>query len=175
MNLKWQKIKQTSYKSGYKKMLKKTFKLPGGQVKDYDIRDEGNQINIVAITPKNKVILVKIFRPGPEEILMEIPGGSADKNEKPLDAAKRELLEETGYSGEFELIGSVIDDAYSNCIRYTYLCKNSQKVQDPKREEDEIMEVVEMDINEFKVHIRSGRLTDTESGYLALEYLNYFK
>lgn len=54
-------------------------------------------IIILALTKENKLILVKQFRPALEKYTLEFPSGSIDKNEKPLDAIKRELYEETGY------------------------------------------------------------------------------
>lgn len=171
-NLAWKKIKEESYKAGWRKMLRKTFVLLSGQESVYDIKDEGRTICGLVLTPENKVILVKVFRPGPEKVLMELPGGYINEDENPLDAAKRELLEETGYLGDFELVGESIDDAYSNCVRYCFIAKNCQKIQEPKWEEDEECEIVEMDLKDFRNHLRSGQLTDVEIGYLALDHLN---
>ncbi len=171
MNIDWKKIKEEPYKAGYRKMLKKTFVLPDGRESDYDVRDEGKTVTIVAFTPENKIILEKLYRPGPEKVLMELPGGFVDKDEEPEDAAKRELLEETGYSGKFEFVGTNIDDAYSNCIRHLYIAKDCQKNQDSQTEEDEFIELTEMSVQEFREHLKTGQLTDVELGYLALDYL----
>ncbi len=173
MKLEWKKIKEEKYGSGHVRMLKKTFELPDGTWVDYEIRDQGQTASVLAFTPENKVILVKIFRPGPEKVLMEIPGGFVDADEDPVKAAGRELLEETGYQGEeMELAGQTIDDAYSNLERFIVIAKNCQKVQEPNREFDEFMEVIEMTPSEFREHLRSGQLSDVELGYLALDYLN---
>lgn len=153
-------------------MLKKSFILLNGQESDYDIKDERKIACGLVLTSDNKVVLMKVFRPGPEKVLLELPGGFVDKNEDPLKAAKRELLEETGYTGDFELVGEAFDDAYSNCVRYCYVAKNCEKVQEPNWEEDEECEIVEMDLKDFRNHLRSGQLTDVEIGYLALDHLN---
>ena len=102
---------------------------------------------------------------------MEIPGGHMEKDENPIDAPKRELLEETGYTGDFEIIGETLDDAYSNCVRYCFVARNCKKIQEPEWEEDEECEIIEMDLKDFREHLRSGQLTDIEIGYLALDYL----
>lgn len=171
MKLQWKKIKEEPYKAGRYRMVKTTFVLPGGEEAIYDLRDQGITASVVGLTQENKVVLVKIFRPGPEKVLAEIPGGFVDEGEDPQKAAERELLEETGYSGELELAGSTIDDAYSNLVRYVYVARNCQKVKEPEREFDEFMEVVEVSLEEFRDHLRSGQLTDAELGYLALDYL----
>lgn len=171
MNLEWKKIKEEKYKAGFRGMIKKTFILPDGSEASYDIYDYGNVASTIALTSDNKVIMVRMFRPGPEKIITELPAGFIEEGEDPEETAERELLEETGYSGDFEFLGSVIDDAYSNSIRYTYLAKNCKKVQEPSRDKLEFMEVVEMSLDEFRNHIRSGQITDTESGYMALDKL----
>jgi 8-oxo-dGTP pyrophosphatase MutT (NUDIX family) len=171
MNLEWKKIKEESYKAGWRKMLRKTFVLPNGETADYDILDEKVAVHMVALTPENKVILEKTFRPGTEKIFLDMPAGYVNKNETPKDAASRELLEETGLQGDVELAGISTDDAYRNTERYTFVFKNCKKVQTPRLEGDETFEFVEMDIETFRKHLSSGLVTHAESGYIALDYL----
>jgi 8-oxo-dGTP pyrophosphatase MutT (NUDIX family) len=62
--------------------------------------------NVIALTKERNVILIEQFRHGVEEITLEIPGGMVDKEENAVDAAKRELLEETGFAaGEMIALG----------------------------------------------------------------------
>lgn len=173
MRLNWKKVKEEKYQvNPHRRMLKRKFIFPDETEADYDILDIGTTASVVAFTKANKIVLIKIFRPGPEKVLAEIPGGFVDEGEKPEEAAKRELLEETGYSGDFEFVSTSVDDAYSNCVRFIFVAKNCKKVQRPKREFDEFMEVVEMTLEQFRNHLRSGELTDVELGYLALDHLN---
>jgi len=175
MNTSWKKIKEEKYraKAGYRKLVTKTFDFPDGYSAIYDILDNPGAVCILVLTPQNKVVMVKIFRPGPEKILMEMPGGFIDTNEDPRKAAERELFEETGYKGEMEFIGKVYDDAYSNMVRYCFVSKNSKKVKVPKWEDDEkTMEIIKISLLDFRKHLRSGEMTDVEVGYLCLDYLN---
>jgi ADP-ribose pyrophosphatase len=171
VKLEWKKIKEEKYKAGWRKMLRKTFLLPNGKTADYDIKDEGISCSILALTSENKVVLEKTFRPGPDKVLLEMPAGFIDKNEKPENSAARELLEETGLKGTIELAGISTDDAYSNSLRYVFVVKNCLKITNPILEEDEIFEIVEMKIEDFRKHLRSGLITHAEAGYLALDYL----
>jgi 8-oxo-dGTP pyrophosphatase MutT (NUDIX family) len=99
----WEKVDETPYRlqAGFGKIILKTFRLPHGEVSHYDIKDQGAVACVLALTPENKVILAQQFRPGPEQLLLEMPGGCVDAGEAPEAAIRRELLEETGYTGSF--------------------------------------------------------------------------
>ena len=172
MTIEWKKIKEGPFRAGYRRLIKKTFRLPNGTVQNFDIKDEKPAVSILAITQDNKVVLTKQFRPGMEKVLLEIPGGAINKEEKPVAAAKRELLEETGYTGSFQSVGTSFDCAYSNRVRYNFVATNCQKIQEQHLDDSEFVELKLITIDALRTHLRSGELTDVESGYLALDYLN---
>lgn len=65
-------------------------------------------VNVVALTPREELVMVRQFRQGSRDITLEIPGGLVDPGESPEQAAGRELLEETGYQAvRFESLGSI--------------------------------------------------------------------
>ena len=66
-----------------RKIEKVAFEMPDGKETDFYIKKEGPAASILALTEDNKVILVKQYRPGPQEILMELPGGYVEQSEKP--------------------------------------------------------------------------------------------
>jgi ADP-ribose pyrophosphatase len=60
--------------------------------------DMGDWVNVLAITPARELVLVRQHRFGTEQDSLEIPGGMLDPDEPPLEAARRELEEETGFT-----------------------------------------------------------------------------
>lgn len=167
----WKKLKEENFNAGFRKMTKKTFQLPDGKIVNFDIKHEGPAACVLALTKDNKIILTKQFRPGPEKILLELPGGAIDSDETPEEAIKREFLDETGYTGDFKLIGTSLDCAYSTMVRYNYTATSCRKIQEQNLEDNEFIQVVEMSLGDFKNHLRSGELTDVETGYLGLDSL----
>jgi hypothetical protein len=53
----WHKLAESSYRAGYRRMLKKTFRLPDGTVADYDIKDEGRPVCVLAFTPAQEEVV----------------------------------------------------------------------------------------------------------------------
>lgn len=156
---------------GYRAVLGRRYVLPSGIEREIEIKLEGPTAVVLALTPEDAVLLVREFRPGVEEVLRELPGGLVDEGEEPLEAARRELLEETGYAGELEYAGGMVDCAYSTRIRHTFVARGCVRIQEPTPEEGESPELEIVSLAEFRKHLRSGRLTDIGPGYLALDHM----
>lgn len=171
----WKLIKEeTAFKNKFVDIRKRTYALPNKKEAEYFIRDGmGNVASIFAITKDNKIILAREFRPGPGMILDELPGGVIDPNETPLQAAERELFEETGYKGELILLSESWLSAYSTGKKYSYLALNCQKHSEKQNmdHENEFIEVVLKEKSEFEEQMKKGDLTDLETALLAMEYL----
>lgn len=88
-----------------------------------------------------------------------------------LAAAERELLEETGYTGQLELAGSSWLASSALTRRHVVIALNAKRVAAPSPEPGEFVEVVLMAMSEFRGHLRAGDLTDVDLGYLALDHL----
>lgn len=140
----------------------------------YEVAVEGIVVVALALTPDDQVLLTRIYRPGPDAVLTEMPGGGASSNEDPAAAMERELLEETGHKGRIELVTAAFDEARSDTFRYVFIARDCVKVQEREYEATEINEGAHLDqmsIGDFRQHLRSGRLTDIEAGYLALDHI----
>jgi len=118
-------------------------------------------INVIPVTKDGNVVLVKQYRHGNEEITLEIPGGMVDDIDKsPIGAAKRELLEETGYSSdEFIELGvcSPNPAIFDNKL-FIYLALHVKPVSKQKQDGAEDIEVVEVSMDDFSEFIKSGKI-----------------
>src|SRR3989344_6702610 len=165
-NYKVSKWKETSRTMAFQKFSRKiekvAFEMPDGKETDFYIKKEGPAASILSLTEDNKVILVKQYRPGPQEILMELHGGYVEQSEKPELTMARELKEETGYEGKIKLVTTCFDDAYSTMNRYCFVATGCKKVGKAELEENEFAELVLMDVKDFRELLRSGKMTDVE-------------
>lgn len=75
-----------------------TCELANGKLLDAFVMEFRPWVNILAITKNKEVVLIRQYRHGVQKALWEFPGGIVENGESPLEGAKRELLEETGYA-----------------------------------------------------------------------------
>ena len=97
------------------------------------------------MTDDNNIVLKKEYRYCYDRVLLELPAGVFDENEKDgLKVAQRELLEETGYmSDEWEFIARTIENpAKMTNYNYIYLARNCCKVAEQNLDESEDIDVV---------------------------------
>ncbi|NQZ02311.1 MAG: NUDIX hydrolase [Bdellovibrionales bacterium] len=120
--------------------------LPDGRVMpNYFVLDFADWVQVVALDEDDNMIMVRQYRHGTGETLLEIPGGSTDPGdtEEPILAAKRELLEETGYeSSDWEQIGSHSPNpALMSNDMHVFLAKNCKKVAEQNLDPFEDLDV----------------------------------
>lgn len=135
--------------------------MPNGNIKEeYYVLEYPTWVNMVALTEDNQVIFVKQYRHGAGRIMVELPAGVVEDNEDPEIAARRELLEETGYA--FDDISYVCElfanPATSGNITYTYLLTGGRKVQEQDLDPSEDIEVVLMDLEEAKQFLFDNKI-----------------
>ncbi len=118
-------------------------------------------VNIIALTEEIAVVLIEQFRHGTQEITLEIPGGMVDRGEQAEMTARRELIEETGYSSnEFVFLGkSRPNPAIQTNWIYYYLALNCKKTEETAFDEHESVVTKLVPLAEIDNLIKSGEIS----------------
>jgi ADP-ribose pyrophosphatase len=170
----WHKIAEEYVYQGYRKILKKTFRLPNDTNFTFDIVDNWAFVTVAALTETGEVILVEQFRPGPEKMIISFAEGKVDEGELPMEAARRELLEETGYAAGELFFVKEIPEAYTHARKLIFIARNCRLVQAQDLDEVEFIRVFTLNLSEFRALLRNtqqNNFTNVDAGYLLLDYL----
>ena len=119
--------------------------LPDGrQNPEFYILEYPDWVNVIAITDDGQFVMERQYRHGLGKTCFEIPAGVIEKGETPLEAAKRELMEETGYGeGEWKEIMSVSgNSSTTNNISHCFVAKGVKKFGTQHLDSTEDLEVV---------------------------------
>ena len=123
----------------------------------------GGIVVMVAVTPAGNVILEKQFRPPVGREVLELPAGLVEPDESMEVAAKRELIEETGWSAgrlEFLAEGPISTGASTEALR-AYLCTELVFVGKNGGDDNEIIEVIEVPIGHAQEYLRTAQSKGT--------------
>jgi 8-oxo-dGTP pyrophosphatase MutT (NUDIX family) len=134
---------------------------PSGQERDFIVLDTPSWVNVVPITTEGNAVLIRQYRHGIGDVVMEIPGGMIDGDESPEAAAARELREETGYVAENirPLARVLANPAIMNNYCHLFVaegCRNTGKTQLDAFESIDVLEHPLEDIPEL---IRNGTIS----------------
>ena len=140
-------------------------KLPnGGTAYREWIRHPGAAA-VIPVTEDGQIILVRQYRYPIDEVTLEIPAGKLDMpGEDPLECAKRELSEETGYTAKeykfFTKLATCV--GFCNEVIYTYAAQGLEPGKQ-HTDEDEFINVVKLPLSEAVAMVEDGRINDAKS------------
>ena len=154
-----------AYRGAFFDVLRDDVRCPDGHesVREY-IRHPG-AVMVVALLDDDTVVLERQYRYALARSFIEMPAGKLEAGEDPLECARRELLEETGYEAEhWERLG-----AFHNAIGYTdeqiavYLARGLRRVRAAATDAGEVIEVFHAPWRELPTWIDEGRVTDVKT------------
>lgn len=159
-----------------------TCKMPSGKiVEPYYVFEYPAWVNVVAITKEKEVVLVKQYRHGAQKTLLELPSGGVEVTDKaPVDAIKRELIEETGYTAKEFIHTCTISANPSNHTNLTYcfLALDAELTSETDLDETEQIEVILKPIDEVIFDLKENKFLqalNVTALFHALMHINMIK
>ena len=157
-------------------MYTDTISVPNGNVVQWDFINHPGAAAVVPITDDGKIVMVRQYRNALDRETLEIPAGGLDSQEEPtIEAAARELEEETGYiSHNLELLITVATTvAFCNEKIDIYVARNLIPSKQ-NLDEDEYVEVEEYSVDELADMIYAGKINDSKTIAAIMAYKNKF-
>lgn len=131
-----------------------------GDRKTFVVLEASEWIEVIALTRDDRAILVRQFRHGLEEFTVEAPGGLVDEGEMPLEAAIRELREETGHAARtWVRLGVLsVNPAFMSNRCHVFLALDTEPVGEPQMDDGEDIELLYASLDEVRGMIRDGTI-----------------
>ncbi|ADQ40835.1 NUDIX hydrolase [Caldicellulosiruptor acetigenus I77R1B] len=138
--------------------------LPNGNISQRAIVLHSGAAVVVPVDDENNVIFVKQFRKPIEKVIIELPAGKLDKDENPLECAKRELEEETGYKARelIKLTEIYTTPGFSNEVIHVYLATGLYKGE-AHTDADEFVEVLNIKMADAILMVKKGEIRDAKT------------
>lgn len=150
--------------------------VPNGNVACYDTILHQGAAAVVPVLDNGNILMVKQYRNVLDRLTLEIPAGGLDgKDEPTINAARRELLEETGYRcDKIEMLVSIYPTvAYSNEKIDIYVANGLTK-EEQHLDEDEFLNVEEWKVEDAIKLIYDGKIQDSKTICAILAYKNKY-
>lgn len=138
--------------------------LPNGRRSHRDIIRHPGASAVVALTETGKIVLVRQYRTAIDRVTVEIPAGKLDPGEDPLECAKRELHEETGFkAGRIRKLTSIVTTCgFCDEIIHIYLATHLE-FDAPNPDDDEFVNVDLVPLSELIDAVLDGKIEDAKT------------
>jgi len=135
--------------------------LPDGRINpEHYVIEYPDWVNVIPITTDGKFVLIRQYRHAFDMVIEELAAGTMEPDETPLQAAQRELLEETGYGGGTWHEAMTIGQNPSICNNYThcFIAEGVHKIHDQQLDASEDIEVLLLSKEEVYELLTSNRM-----------------
>jgi ADP-ribose pyrophosphatase len=138
--------------------------LPNGLVRQKVIVHPSNAVAILPLEGK-RCKLIRQYRYAIDDYIFEAPAGALEEGEDPLDAAGRELIEETGFAARtIEPRGFIITTpGYTDEKIYLFETRGLSPSNEYEKDEDEVIEVRDFPVSDLNGMIRDGTIVDAKT------------
>ncbi|MEW6171270.1 MAG: NUDIX hydrolase [Candidatus Omnitrophota bacterium] len=152
------------YKGKLLEVFSKKIRLPNNYIASFEVIKHPGAALIIPFLNKDSLIMLRQFRPVVNTYLYELPAGTLDKNESLLSCAKREIIEEIGYSAKkITKLGEIYPvPGYSTEKIVIYKAQNLKR-QERTPEKDEVLEIFIFNKNKIKKLFKSGKIIDAKT------------
>jgi len=151
------------YKSRWLTVRKDAVRTDKGvNIDDFYVLEYPTWVNVIAITIDGEFVIEQQYRHGIKQWVFELCAGICEPDEEPLEAAKRELLEETGYSGgKWSLIGKYAPNPNSmDNWCYSFLAEGVIKRQEPHQEPTENIHIQLYSVEELFSMMKNRQIVE---------------
>ncbi len=150
----------------------KYLRQPDGRTRLREIVEHAPGAAVVAVDADGQVLLVRQHRPAVGAHLLELPAGLVDPGEQPIDSARRELAEETGFLAEHlePLVRFYTSPGFSTELIHIFVAADLRE-STPEHDEEEEIELVRMPLEAAIQQVLEGEISDakTVAGLLAYQ------
>lgn len=157
-------LHETLFDGNFLRARRDTVRLPNGSTATREYIVHPGAVVIVALLDDGRVLLERQYRYPVARVMTEFPAGKLDPGEEPLACGRRELLEETGYTGgEWAYAGAMhLAIAYSTEIIHIFFARRLQ-AGPQQLDADEFLELQTMEPADLYAACRDGRITDAKT------------
>ena len=136
-------------------------RLPDGRViEGFSTIEMPDYAVVVALTPGGEVVVERNYKHGPRRVCLNLPAGYLEPGEEPLAAARRELLEETGYAAaEWVPLGRFANDGNRGCgTGFFFLARGARPVAEPDAGDLEELAIGLLPLDALAEAVRGGEV-----------------
>jgi len=143
-------------------LYKDTIKYDDGNVEQREIVEHYGGSVILAMPDDNNLILIKQFRHPINKVIYELPAGKLNLNEDPLECAKRELKEETGFEAKHweKIISFYTSPGYSSEVLHIFLAKNLTAGEQNLEPGEKHIKIITLSFDEAIKKIKNDEIVD---------------
>ena len=156
---------ESVYDGHFLKVRRDQVKLPDGQLAWREHIVHPGAVMIVPIADDGQLVVERQHRYPLDHVLLEFPAGKLDPGETTLDCARRELLEETGYTArEWRHLATIHTAiAYTNEAIDLFIARKLEKAGSAQLDAGEFVETIVVPFDEAIAMVKGGRITDAKT------------